>query len=112
MGPVMQCPSKGQFCLCWQLQVCLDVTVVLLLELVVIFLLCDCMILFMFLVQLYESLMQFLLTHFLSLLFFGKCFSISDRKSLPMLVATSMLYGGLNHTVSLFLLAFSLFACC
>ena len=70
-----------------------------------IFLLWDCMICFMFLVQLYEIFTQFLFTTWRRGWSLGKCLSMSCRNCLPMLVFTDALYGGLNHTMSRFFLS-------
>ena len=51
--------------------------------------------------QLYFSLRLFLLKSFLNLWFSEKQFSIKFRNSLPMLVCTFLLTGGLNHIMFL-----------
>ena len=64
------------------------------------------MICFMLGEQLYLSLRLFLLKSVLNLWLGGKQFSIKFRNSLPMLVCTFLLNGGLNHIM--FLCLFSL----
>ena len=64
-------------------------------------LLCPSMICYMFGEQLWLSLKLFLLNSFLNLWFCGKHFSIKFRNSLPILVCTFLLNGGLSHIMFL-----------